>query len=80
MSKSVVGSVFACLILMEVAVSLTAGFAFADGPVDGTMWLGAPGPTSDMKYSDGQYWYGYQPAGNGGVATFSAMLRWIALF
>lgn len=72
MSKSVVGSVFACLILMAVAVSLTAGFAFAGEPVDGTMWLGAPGPTLDMKYSDGQYWYGYQPAGNGGVAAFSA--------
>ena len=46
--------------------------AVAEEAVDGTMWLGAPSATSSMNYQDGQYWYGYRPAGNGGVATFEA--------
>ena len=48
------------------------GAAWTCGAVDGTMWLGAPAPTSEMLYQDRQYWIDSQVAGEGGVASFSA--------
>lgn len=57
---------------MAFVVACVMGTAWTCGAVDGTMWLGAPAATSEMRYQDRQYWIDSQVAGEGGVASFSA--------
>ena len=57
---------------MAFVAACVVGTAWTCGAVDGTMWLGAPAPTSEMRYQDRQYWIDSQVAGEGGIAFFSA--------
>ena len=57
---------------MAFVAACVVGTAWTCGAVDGTMWLGAPSPTAEMRYQDRQYWIDSQVAGEGGVASFSA--------
>lgn len=57
---------------MALVAACVVGAAWTCGAVDGTMWLGAPAATSEMRYQDRQYWIDSQVAGEGGVASFSA--------
>ena len=57
---------------MAIAAACVVGTAWTCGAVDGTMWLGAPASTAEMRYQDRQYWIDSQVAGEGGVASFSA--------
>ena len=57
---------------MAFVAACVVGTAWTCGAVDGTMWLGAPSSTAEMRYQDRQYWIDSQVAGEGGVASFSA--------
>ena len=57
---------------MVLATACVVGAAWTCGAVDGTMWLGAPSSTAEMRYQDRQYWIDSQVAGEGGIASFSA--------
>ena len=57
---------------MALVAACVVGAAWTCGAVDGTMWLGAPSSTAEMRYQDRQYWIDSQVAGEGGVASFSA--------
>ena len=41
---------------MAIAAACAASMVWTCSAVDGTMWLGAPAPTAEMRYQDRQYW------------------------
>lgn len=57
--------------LLSGWLALAVVLAVSAFATDGTMWIGAPSNTAEVRYQDGQYWDGYQVAGDGGVATFA---------
>lgn len=55
---------------MAFVAACVVGTAWTCGAVDGTMWLGAPSSTAEMRYQDRQYWIDSQVAGEGGHCLF----------